>query len=86
MTQPLQLAVHAVSKARNACIKVLSQSLRRAEQMRQATLPESWPVLIDQIPIAHQDAPPVGNELHKRGLEACWVHLEVCDLSIRHAP
>jgi hypothetical protein len=33
MTQPLQLGVHAVSKASNPCIEVLSQSLGRTDQM-----------------------------------------------------
>jgi hypothetical protein len=43
--------------------------------MGQATLPESLPVLRDEIPVAHE-ARPVCNELHQGDLGAGWGDLE----------
>jgi hypothetical protein len=60
-TPPLHLGVHAVSNVRNPSVEVFRQSLGRAEQMRSAALPEPLPVRIDQRPITHQEAHPVGN-------------------------
>ena len=50
----VELGVYACTKARNARLYILREPFGRADQMRQATLSEPLPVLIDQIPIADQ--------------------------------
>src|SRR5262249_5316720 len=70
MTQPLQLSVHALSKASNPSLEVFSQPLGRADEMSEAALPKALPGLRDQRAITDQEPRPVTNELHKRGLRA----------------
>ena len=80
MTQPLEFSVHPPTKVRHAGFDTLCQAFGCADQMRSATLPQAFPVLIDTIPITDQDPFPVANELYKRRFgtvrrlsEALWL-------------
>src|SRR5262245_46636960 len=86
MTQPLELSVYSYTKASHACLHTLCQPFGRAHQMRQATLSESLPVPIDEVPIADEDAIPIPNELRKCSFGAVGVYLEVGDVRIRYHP
>ena len=66
MAQALEFGMHAYPKARHACLHTRCEPFGRADQIRETTLPESLPVLIDKVPIAHEDAGPVCNALRKR--------------------
>src|SRR5262245_59877236 len=86
MAQPLEFSVHACTTVSNAGFQTLCQPFGRADEMRQATLPEPLPGLIDEVPITDEDACPVRNELRKCCFGAGWVYLEVGDARIRHHP
>jgi hypothetical protein len=86
MTQPLPLSVHALSKASNPSLEVLSQPLGRADEMSEAALLQYISVLIDHRAITDQDPRPVTNELHKRGLRALGMDLEGGHLRLGHHP
>jgi hypothetical protein len=45
MTEPLELGVDPLTKASHVCFHTLCQSFGRAEQMRQAALPQALPGL-----------------------------------------
>ena len=86
MAQALEFGMHAYPKARHACLHTRCEPFGRADQIRETTLPESLPVLIDKVPIAHEDAGLVCNALRKRTFGALWVYLEVGNTRIRHHP
>jgi hypothetical protein len=49
MTQPLALTVHPSTTARHTGFDTLCQAFGYADQMRSATLPQAFPVLIHRV-------------------------------------
>src|SRR5690242_11562939 len=86
MTQPLQLGVYPTTEASYTRFHTLCQPFGRTDQMRQAALPEPFPVLIDPIAITHEDTCPVTNELRKRAFRTMRMHLKVGHCWVRHHP
>jgi hypothetical protein len=74
--QPLALRVPSATKAGDARLHTLRQSLGRAHQMGPATLPAPLPGLRDEIPITHEATRPVRPEVCQRSLRA--IALRVC--------
>src|SRR5262249_12577420 len=86
LTQPLERTVYAYPTASHADFYTLCKPLGRAAQMRPATLPESLPVLNHAVPIADEDAHPIGHALCTCSFGAVGVYRAGGDVRIRHHP